>query len=76
MVIKLISVKRLNQSGLPMHMLQAQNDFSRIEFHFIFIENSVLKNAIFRIENPKVWLVLIVEINLDGSEERRAKSFN
>ena len=59
-----------------MHVLQAQNDFSRIEFHFIFIENSVLKNAIFRIENPKVWLVLIVEINLDGSEERRAKSFN
>ena len=59
-----------------MHMFQSQNDFGCIEFHFIFIENSVLKNAIFRIENPKVWLVLIVEINLDGSEERRAKSFN
>ena len=38
-----LSVSRLNQLDLPMHMLQAQNDFSRIEFHFIFIENSVLK---------------------------------
>ena len=40
-----------------MHMLQAQNDFSRIEFHFIFIENSVLKKKIAtsKADNLDVW---------------------
>ena len=53
-------------SRLPMHMFQSQNDFRCIEFHLIFIENSMLKNAFYRTENPKVWLVLIVWINIDG----------